>query len=60
MNVKKTKEILTDFRKAPTAAPDLFIDDVKVERMTEYKYLGMRGELSLTETADRQRSVSTR
>ena len=31
---------LTDFRKAPTVIPDLFIDGVKVERVTEYKYLG--------------------
>ena len=28
------------FRKAPTVIPDLFIDGVKVERVTEYKYLG--------------------
>ena len=40
LNVKKTKEMLTDFRKAPTVVPDLFIDGVKVERVTEYKYLG--------------------
>ena len=40
MNVKKTKEILTDFRKAPTVIPDLFTDGVKVERVIEYKYLG--------------------
>ena len=36
LNVKKTKEMLTDFRKAPTVIPDLFIDGVRVE----YKYLG--------------------
>ena len=40
MNVKKTKEMLFDFRKAPTVLPDLSIDGVKVERATEYKYLG--------------------
>ena len=34
LNVKKTKEMLTDFRKAPTVIPDLFIDGVKVERVT--------------------------
>ena len=28
------------FRKAPTVIPDLFIDGAKVERVTEYKYLG--------------------
>ena len=36
LNVKKTKEMLIDFRKAPTVIPDLFIDGVRVE----YKYLG--------------------
>ena len=40
MNVKKTKEMLTDLKKAPTVIPDLFIDGVKVERVTEHKYLG--------------------
>ena len=32
--------MLIDFRKAQTDIPDLFIDGVKVERVTEYKYLG--------------------
>ena len=40
MNVKKTKEMLTDFRKAPTVVPHFFINGAKVERVTEYKYLG--------------------
>ena len=40
LHVKKTKEMLIDFRKAQTDIPDLFIDGVKVERVTEYKYLG--------------------
>ena len=40
LNVKKTKEMLIDFRKAPTVIPDLFIGGMKVERVTEYKYLG--------------------
>ena len=34
LNVKKTKELLIDFRKAPTVIPDLFMDGVKVERVT--------------------------
>ena len=34
LNVKKTKEMLTDFRKAPAVVPDFFIDGVKAERMT--------------------------
>ena len=40
LNVKKTQEMLIDFRKALIVIPDLFIDGVKVERVTEYKYLG--------------------
>ena len=40
LNVKKTKEMLIEFRKAPTVIPDLFIDGVKVERVSEYKNLG--------------------
>ena len=32
--------MLTDIRKAPTVDPDRFIDGVKAERVTEYKYLG--------------------
>ena len=40
LNAKKTKEMLTDFRKAPTVIPALFIDGVKAEKVTEYKYLG--------------------
>ena len=34
LNVKKTKELLIDFRKAAVVIPDLFIDGVKVERVT--------------------------
>jgi len=34
--------MLTDFRKSPTVIPDLFIDGVEVERVAEYKYLGLR------------------
>ena len=37
LTVKKTEEIMTVFRKVPTVIPDLFIDGVKVERVTEYK-----------------------
>ena len=40
LNVKKTKAMLTDFRKAPTVISDLFIDGVNVEGVTECKYLG--------------------
>ena len=37
LNGKKTKEMLIDFRKAPTVIPDLFIDGMKVERVAEFK-----------------------
>ena len=40
LKINRTKEMLIDFRKAPTAIPALFIKGVKVERVTEYKYLG--------------------
>ena len=40
MNAEKTKEVLIDLGKAPSVIRDLFIDGVKVERVTEYKYLG--------------------
>ena len=40
LNVKKMKEMLFDFKKAPTVIPGLFIGGVKVQRVTEYKYLG--------------------
>ena len=35
LNVKKTKEMVINFRKTPTVIPNLFIDGVKVERVTE-------------------------
>jgi len=40
LNVKKTKEMVIDFRKKSLKTPDLLIDDAKVERVHEYKYLG--------------------
>jgi hypothetical protein len=40
LNVKKTKELVVDFRKNPPLIPDLYIDGTKVERVQEYKYLG--------------------
>ena len=46
--------MLIDFRKAPTVIPDLFIDGVKVERATEYKYLGrvLDNKLNFNKNAD--------
>ena len=41
LNVNKTKEMLIDFRKNPVTVPDVMIDDKCVERVNEYKYLGM-------------------
>lgn len=40
LNVQKTKEMLIDFRKNPQNVPDLYICGEKVERVSEYKYLG--------------------
>ena len=40
LNVKKTKELLIDFRTNPLPVPDLLIDGTIVERVDEYKYLG--------------------
>ena len=39
-NVHKTKEMVSDFGKNPDPVPDLFINESKVERVSEYKYLG--------------------
>ena len=54
MNVKKTKEMPIDFRIARTVIPDLFIDGVKVERVTEFKYLGtvLDNKLNLNKNTD--------
>ena len=41
LNVVKTKEIVIDFRKNPLPVTDLEIDGVKVERVNEFKYLGV-------------------
>ena len=40
LNVRKTKELVIDFRKNATVPPNLFIDGMKVERVDQYKYLG--------------------
>ena len=32
--------MIIDFRRKPTSIPDLYIGDVKVERVSQYKYLG--------------------
>ena len=48
LNVKKTKEMIVDFRRGPCAIPDLFINGVKVERVNEYKYLGTILDSKLT------------
>ena len=46
--------MLIDFRKALTVIPDLFIDGVKVERVTEFKYLGtvLDNKLNLNKNTD--------
>ena len=40
LNIVKTKEMVVDFRKNPPPVPELIIDDVAVERVAEYRYLG--------------------
>ena len=40
LNVKKTKELVIDFRRQHAPLPDLVIDGVTVERVIQYKYLG--------------------
>ena len=40
LNVTKTKELVIDFRTQPQTIPDLTINGQKVERVTDYKYLG--------------------
>ena len=40
LNVRKTKEMVTDYRNSSAVVPDLCIKDVKVERVTERKCLG--------------------
>ena len=45
---------MIDFRKVPTVIPDFFIDGVKVERVTEYKYLGtvLDNKLNFNQNSD--------
>ena len=54
LNIKKTKETLIDFRKNQTVIPDLFIDGLKVKRVTEYKYLGtvLNNKLNFNKNTD--------
>ncbi len=52
LNVGKTKEMVIDFRKRLTAIPDLFINGMKVERVTVYKYLGTTLDEKLNFTAN--------
>jgi len=40
LNVKKTKELIIDFRRNPEVIPELTINGETVERVLEYKYLG--------------------
>ena len=40
LNVGKTKEMVIGFRKSSAVVPDHIINGVKVERVTEYNYLG--------------------
>ena len=48
MNIVKTKEMVVDFLKNPPPMPELIIDDVAVERVAEYRYLGTVLDNNLT------------
>ena len=48
--MKKTKEMLIDFRGKPCVVPDLFIEGMKVERVDGYKYFGTVLDNTLTFT----------
>ena len=48
LNIVKTKEMVVDFRKNPPPVPELIIDDVAVERVAEYRYLGTVLDNNLT------------
>ena len=48
LNVAKTEEMVVDFRKNLPPVPDLIIDDVVVERVDEYRYLGTVLDNNLT------------
>ena len=41
LNVTKTKELLTSFKKQPPAVSHVAIDGEIVERVEKYKYLGI-------------------
>jgi hypothetical protein len=41
LNVSKTKEIVWNFRRTPTLLTPVKIDDEEVDRVPEYKYLGV-------------------
>ena len=49
LNVKKTKEMLTDLKKAPTVFPDLFIDAIQVE-LGQLSTSILDNKLNLTKT----------
>ena len=40
LNIKKTKEMIVDFRKGPVQHDTLYIDNEAVDVVNEYKYLG--------------------
>ena len=48
LNIAKTKEMVVYFRKNPPPVPELIIDDVVVERVAEYRYLGTVLDNNLT------------
>jgi len=54
LNVKKTKEMVLDFRKNRSVVPELVIKSETVERVHDYKYLGMVIDDKLTGSKNSQ------
>jgi hypothetical protein len=58
LNVKKTKEMVIDFRKAPNTLEPVKINETEVETVTQYPYLGTLVANDLTWCANTNRQVS--
>ena len=54
LNVKKTKEMIIDFRKSKALPDPIIINDHTVERVRTYKYLGvmLNNDLSWSSNTD--------
>ena len=48
LNIKKTKELIVDFRRKGPIPPLIYIDNAAVERVHTFKYLGLHLTNTLT------------